>query len=256
MSANIRVESGISAGTSYWIDRPVLRIGSDPQCEICLPSAELASHALTLEYRNGTYRAYNRATAAIRIGSKMVQPGTAGDWNEAETALLPGDLRLVLQIDGDPRPCPRPDTAAVDDDFAVEGQPTSGEAASTTKAEPATKKSSKTTIQMAIIAVCVLATAGFLLMPQAPETNAASRPSFDAIVKNSLAKGDEIRALARDLQFAQATLIRGQNERAGELFLKLRDRLVRQKDTLPEADRVDAQNMLDYVQFRLGQLQQ
>ena len=69
MSASIRIESGIAAGTNYWIDRPVLRIGSDPQCEICLPTAELAAHALTLEFRGGAYRAYNRASTPIFLGS-------------------------------------------------------------------------------------------------------------------------------------------------------------------------------------------
>ena len=96
MSAKIRIESGISAGTNYWVDRPVLRIGSDPQCEICLPSAELSPHALTLEFRGGTYRAYNRGTSAVTIGNATVQPGGVGAWAEDETAHLPGDLRLVL----------------------------------------------------------------------------------------------------------------------------------------------------------------
>ena len=53
MSAGIRVDSGVSAGTKYWIDRAVLRIGSDPQCDICLPSTELEPHAVTLEFRDG-----------------------------------------------------------------------------------------------------------------------------------------------------------------------------------------------------------
>ena len=63
MSASVRIESGIAAGTNYWIDRPVLRMGSDPQCEISLPSAELSPHALTLEFRGGVYRAYNRSSS-------------------------------------------------------------------------------------------------------------------------------------------------------------------------------------------------
>ena len=49
MPAGIRVDSGISVGTTHWIERAVLRIGSDPQCDICLPSTELDAHALTLE---------------------------------------------------------------------------------------------------------------------------------------------------------------------------------------------------------------
>src|SRR6478735_2232309 len=110
MSAKIRIESGISAGTSYWIDRPVLRIGSDPQCEFCLPSAELSPHTLTLEFRGGAYRVYNRGTSAVSIGRAVVQPGGAAAWEEGDTAQLPGGLQLVLEVDGDPRPSPRQET--------------------------------------------------------------------------------------------------------------------------------------------------
>ncbi len=116
MSANIRVESGISAGTKVWIDRPVLRIGSDPQCDVCLLSAELAPHAITLEFRDGNYRAYNRSQSPVNIGSTVVQPGANAVWQADDTLQLPGDLRLALEIDGDPRPAPRPDSQ-YDDGF-------------------------------------------------------------------------------------------------------------------------------------------
>jgi len=80
MPASVRVESGISAGTKYWIDRAVLRVGSDPQCDICLPSAELAPHALTLEFRDGNYRAYNRSSSPVSVGGSLVQPGASAVW--------------------------------------------------------------------------------------------------------------------------------------------------------------------------------
>src|ERR1700755_1119101 len=101
MSASVRVESGIAAGTNYWVDRPVLRVGSDPQCEICLPSADLSPHALTLEFRGGVYRAYNRGGDPFAVGSTMLQPGGVANWDEGTAVTLPGDLRLVLAFDGD-----------------------------------------------------------------------------------------------------------------------------------------------------------
>src|SRR5262245_4069268 len=99
MSAIIHVQSGIAAGTNYWIDRPVLRIGSDPQCEICVPSAELAAHALTLEYRTGTYRVYNRGAEPISVGATSVARGSATEWRDGQTAILAGDLHLQLEFD-------------------------------------------------------------------------------------------------------------------------------------------------------------
>ena len=255
MSATIRIESGISAGTSYWIDRPVLRIGSDPQCEICLPSAELAPHTLTLEFRGGTYRVYNRGTAAISIGRAVVQPGGASAWNEGETANLPGDLRLVLDVDGDPRPSPRPE-ARIEDGYSSGDAAESVEAREARGAPTAKKSSAKSSVQLAIIGLCVLAGVGFLFMPRGEETPVVNRPTFESIVDSGLKKDDNIRALVQQLQYAQAALVRGHNELAAILFLRLRDQLVRQQDTLPAADKEDAKNMLDYVQFRLSQFQQ
>ncbi len=255
MSASIRIESGIAAGTSYWIDRPVLRIGSDPQCEICVPSADLAPHALTLEFRGGTYRAYNRGSSPVSIGSTTLQPGTAAAWEEDQAATLPGGLRLVLSFDGDPRPSPRPESR-IDDAFDDDGPVvvTDGQ----TIATPAAAKTSKTKtlIQLAVIGICIAAMAAFLMLSrggaQAPAQN---QPSFDAIVVASLNQDDKIRTLVQKLQFAQSFLVRGHNDFAKLCFADLRDQLIHQTDSLPPADRQYAAVIRNYVEMRLSQLQ-
>src|SRR5687767_8123712 len=227
MPASIRVESGISAGTNFWIDRPVLRIGSDPQCEICLPSAELAPHALTLEFRDGNYRAYNRCAAAINVGRAAVQPGTNAIWSGDQTIQLPGDLRLVLTIDGDPRPSARPEARSDDGFAAVDAAPQLLEPA--TAAESTAKKSSSTMVQLAIIGLCILGMVAMLTMRGGEDaTSAANRPSFDSIVRTTLAseKDDATRALLPRLQYAQAALVRGNGQLARRHFLRLRDQLI------------------------------
>ena len=210
MSASVRIETGIAAGTTYWIDRPVLRVGSDPQCEICLPTADLPPHVMTLEFRSGAYRAYNRGAEPISVGRSTVQPGTAAAWNDGEAIALPGDQRLVLTIDGDPRPSPRLD-AAVDDGFDVEPVATGAAAGTTPEAEA--KKKSKSMMQMLVILICVAAGGGFLMMDSgAEETPAANRPSFQAIVESSLKKDDAVRALVQKLQYAQSFIVRGNSQ--------------------------------------------
>lgn len=254
MPATIRVESGISAGTDFWIDRPVLRIGSDPQCDLCLPSTELSPHALTLEFRGGGYRVYNRGASPVSVGSAVVQPGGNAGWNAGQSLVLPGDLRLALSIDGDPRPAPRPDARPDDDfdavdDLAVVAAPT---------AEAAAKKSSGTMMQLAIIGFCILGMAAFLTMrPSGDAAVAAERPTFDTIVESALAKDptSAARRLLPRLQYAEAAVVRGNVPLALERFAKLRDRLVRIRDSLAEADRADAQQMLDYVEQQLSELQ-
>ena len=254
MPASIRVESGIAAGTSFWIDRPVLRIGSDPQCEICLPSAELAPHALTLEFRDGSYRAYNRGSSPVTIGAAVVQPGAAGVWREDQRVQLPGDLRLLLEVDGDPRPSPRPESRA--EDAYAGGNGAALVDAAGAAGEAAAKKSSGTLVQLGIIGICVLGMAALLTMGGGSDADAPERPTFEAIVKETLAKqDDDSRRLLPRLQYAQAALERGHQELARERFLKLRDQLVRHKESLPADDRTDTERMLSYVEFQLGQPQ-
>jgi hypothetical protein len=254
MPASIRIESGIAAGTNYWIDRPVLRIGSDPQCEICVPTADLAPHALTLEFRDGNYRAYNRGSTPVNIGAAIVQPGAIGVWQGDQTVHLPGDLRLLLEIDGDPRPSPRPE-ARVDDDYVRENGAALADSDSAA-GEATAKKSSGSLIQLGIIGFCILGMGAFLTMGGDGEPAGPARPTFEAIVESSLAKKeDPSRAFLPRLQYAQAALVRGHTELARTRFLKLRDQLVRHKESLPTGGRAETERMLDYVEYRLSGLQ-
>jgi hypothetical protein len=254
MSAHIRVESGISAGTSYWIDRPVLRIGSDPQCDICLPSADLAPHALTVEFRNNTYRVYNRSGAPITIGRQVVQAGGNELWPADQMAALSGGLNMVLEVDGDSRPSPRPDSITRDnadtsDDVAID-------AADSSQGTTAAKKSSSTMIQLGVIAFCLLGMGAFLTMNRGGGATTANRPTFDAIVKESLAasEGSAMRKLLPQLQYAQAAVVRGNAEVARVRFSRLRDRLVSQIDSLSGDSRKQAETALDYVEYQLSRL--
>ena len=251
MSANIRIESGISAGTSYWIDKPVLRVGSDPQCEVCLPSTDLAPHALTIEFRDGRYRAYNRSTSPVLVGAVNVQPGSAGELPPGQTVRLPGDLRLVLQIDGDPRPCPRPSDFRRDDEFDSESEV---EPAGAAEEVATAKKSSKTLVQLAIIGFCVLGGGAFLALPESEATTVTQEiPTFETLVEESLAQGAPARYRLHRLQHAEAALVRGHAELAKARFTALRTQLVRHIETLPVDKRADVERYLQYVEYQMSQ---
>lgn len=254
MSASVRIESGIAAGTSYWIDRPVLRVGSDPQCEISVPSADLPAHALTLEFRGGAYKAYNRTGVPIFLGGSSLQPGAAGAWNDGDVATLPGDVRLLLTFDGDPRPTPRPDSRT-DDGFDEPQMAAAGESAQPGTPEQAQKAKSKSTMQLLVIGLCVAA-GGLLLMASGDtEEAAADRPTFSQIVETSLKKGDNIRTLVQKLQYAESFIVRGNDDVARQQFSELRDQLTRQMDSLSADDQKDAKSIQEYVEMRLSQLQ-
>ena len=262
MPATIHVESGISAGTSIWIDRPVLRVGSDPQCDVCLPSAELAPHALTLEFRDGAYRVYNRGAAPVNVGGSLIHSGAGAAWQPDDTIQLPGDLRLVLSIDGDPRPAPRPDSH-YEDGFNAAAEPDLAEAAvDGESADAATqkKKSTSSLIQVAIIIGCIAAVAGMLMMKRGGSSGdkpSADRPTFEQIVQDSLSKDASYRAIVRRLQYAQAAIVRfgdRGNKVARERFATLRDQLVHHVDNLQGDAKTDVERVLSYVEYRLGRM--
>jgi hypothetical protein len=254
MPASIRVETGIAAGTNYWIDRPVLRVGSDPQCEICLPTAELDPHALTLEFRDGSYRVYNRGKLPVSVAGALVQPASSGPWRTDQAVLLPGDLRLVLTVDGDPRPSPRPEPLP-DDEFA-EFDRLATPVVDESPPEPPPKKASGTLLQLGVIGLCLLVI-GALLTRAPEEPSPVDRPTFESIVADTLGQKGEpaTRAYLPRLQYAQAAIVRGNLAAARARFARLRDQLVRQRESAPEADRKDLERMMSYVEYRLSQLQ-
>ncbi|MGD9631829.1 MAG: FHA domain-containing protein [Pirellulales bacterium] len=259
MSATIRVDTGISAGSRFWVDRPVLRIGSDPQCDICLPSAELAPHALTLEFRDGNYRVYNRSASRVYVGSAIVESGTSAIWRDGETIQLPGELRVALEIDGDPRPATRPEGSR-EDGLAAAGLPlAAAEASAEAAAAAPAKSSSKSWMQLAVIGVCVLALVGLLTMKQGggEKAAAAGRPTFNELVDDSQKKDATHQAIIRRLQYAQAAVVRygtKGNKVARERFSKLRDDLVSHVDAVEGDEKADVERILSYVEYQLGRL--
>jgi hypothetical protein len=256
MSANIRIESGISAGSRFWIDRPVMRIGSDAQCDVCLLSADLAPHALTLEFRDGGYRVYNRSASPVYVGSANVESGTSATWREGETIQLPGDLRLALQVDGDPRPTAKTDDS-YDDGLAEAGLPIAASDGSIeTTADAAKQSGAKSWVQLAIIGVCVLALVGLLTMKDGGGESAAAadRPTFKQLVDESAKKDATHQAIIRRLQYAQAAIVRDNDRLARERFSKLRDQLLGHVEAVDGERKADAERVLSYVEYQLGRL--
>ena len=235
----------------------MLRIGSDPQCDICLPSAELAPHALTLEFRDGNYRAYNRSASPVNVGATVVQPGANAVWHADETIQLPGDLRLALEVDGDPRPTPRPDSH-FDDGFARRRRiAADGRGGGRRADEAAAKKSKSSLIQMAIIGVCVLALAGLLDDEKRRRRRDGRRRPAD-VQRARPGVAHQGRAPPGD---RPPPAIRPGRPRprqrpqlAHERFVKLRDQLVNHVDSLAGEEKTDAERVLSYVEYRLGQL--
>ena len=256
MSACIRIESGVSAGTIYWIDRPVLRVGSDPSCELCLPSAGLKSHAITLEFRSGQYTIYNRAENDVQLAGVAVAAGERAHWPVEGRLILGGETELAREIDGDPAPSPSPDNASMEEDRHDSAELGSAETADAASDETS-PKSSKSMVQLSVIGACMLCCVIFVGSGSGDSQTETNVPDFAQIVATSMEEDvpTSARKVVQQLQLAQAALVRGHQELAKRRFAKLRDRLVIKRDELTVADRQLELQALAYVEFRLGQLQ-
>ncbi len=186
MSAQIHVETGISTGTDFWLEKRVLRMGSDPQADICLPSSQLAPFAVTLEFREDSWRVYNRASEAIHVDEQPVASGATKIWHSGARLRLSDGTSLQLVVEGSPEPSPPPDMRH--DGFAtVQKKGLARNAAETNAIDKATGDSTKgsksnSIVQLVVTALCVAGCAALLLWNQGTGTSGASVPNFANLV--------------------------------------------------------------------------
>ena len=170
MPARVTIQSGISAGTTHWIERPVVRIGNDPKSDICLPSADVAAHALTLEFRDGQYRIYNRSRNDVFVGICVVAPGQAAAWFDTDILQLNKEIALVLDVDDDPTPMPvRRAGGQIDDDGAYDSELEEADddlapmAANQSGVGETKSDGSKFLVQLAVTVLCFAGCVGLLV---------------------------------------------------------------------------------------------
>jgi hypothetical protein len=233
-----------------------LRIGSDPSADIRIPTANLAPHAMTLEFRDGHYRIHNRADETILVGRNQVEPQTAQIWKEG-SELQVADTRLLLEADGDPAPVRAPKNASATDyetvDEAADVLDECDQDSDESKTKPNAK--SKQLTQLCLILVCGLA--GVLLFVGGDNAApAASSPvDFDTVVREARAADDVPDSLVRELQYAEQSFVRcGATKAVVARFQRLRDRLVGFQATMESDDDGGVEEILRFVQFRLDQI--
>lgn len=274
MPAKVTIQSGISAGTSYWIERAVVRVGSDPKSDLCLPSANVPSHALTLEFRDGRYRIHNRCQVNVFVGTRVVEPGNAIEWPDTDILQLNNEIELVLDVEEDPspkpmrtRPNPGEDLAGLanSNDWQQESEDQDiergdGDVADKTidsdNSADTSTNGSNLLLQLAVIVFCILGSVGMLARESIKQSTSDTRkpPSFTEVVRNANTSASSPILIQR-LQYAESAAIRGNASSAQERFGELRDDLVPQRAVFAEAGRDAELAILDFVEYRLGQLE-
>lgn len=256
MPAKITVQSGISAGTFHWIEQRVARIGSDPQSEICLPSANIPAHALTLEFRDDTCRVYNRCQNNVYVGTQVIAPDEVATWPETDILQLGDDSELLLDFaDEVPK-------SSNEFEFAEEaiGDETAGSEfeQATDLANENSKQSGgiKTVMQLAVTIACLAACAAMMLVkPSEGSTSTNNQLDFETVIDNARQSSTTSKELIQRLQFAEAAVVRNDNDAATDRFARLRDDLAIQRDRFTTEQREPELAILNFVEQRLNELQ-
>ncbi len=263
MTAKIEFTGRIRSGSICWIDKPVMRIGSDPESDVCIPSADVAQHAVTIEYRQGAYTAYNRQSDPIKVTGIEVSAGSSAVW-KAGTELQIGEnvaLRLVQEGDGAPSAESDEGWDRESDEYyddIAEDEWASNDVVGKTKADAAESGSKETLIQLAVIAMCfvgiiVIAATQFIDFGGAPVVNTINVESLlNDLAKASAETGSrDFQRIEQQLKLAEFAWHRGDEQKSRIAYMKLRNLLQERKEVLGNQISKVELEILRYVHAKL-----
>ena len=247
MSAKVTIQSGIAAGTSHRIERRVARVGSDPQSDVCLPTADVPGHALTLEFRDDGCRVYNRCRDSVYIGAQVVEPDQVVAWPDTDILQLGTDIELLLDFDDEPD---EPAHFPHDIDESPE-EPIPGEEATSGSPPSST---AKTLAQLAVTVLCIVGCVLLLARDQQRKAPKEQGPTFAELVTEAIETPTTSRELVQRIQYAEGLRLRGQRRAAMSAFEQLRDDLHPHRQQFATDDRQTELKLLALVESRLGEL--
>ncbi len=251
MNARITIQSGIASGTSHRINSRVARVGSDPRSDVCVPSAGIPSHALTLEFRdNNRCLVYNRCRESVFVGAQVVEPEHVVEWPETDILQLGSDTELLLDFETEDRQSfPIEVLDSVDSEETEDG--ISHDSQVTQDSSSNQKSTSKTVLQLVVIVACLAGCVLLLIRDQNRKEGVKSGPGFADVVSAALTDTEISPNLLRRIQFAEAQRIRGRNDEAMELFQRIRDDLLEQMGNFESTEDTPQRQLIQLVQNRL-----
>ena len=255
MPAIIRILSGPGTGREHWIESPVLRIGSHPDADLCIPNPAISSHAITLEFRNKQYVVHNRSEQAFFVGKRSVEKNSKATWAGGEELEFPGVAVLTLLVDRDPSPSSKPQLH--------ETEPTTSDNADVEEVEndekavtPSGGFSPKEMIQLAVTICCVVgivAILAFKTIPQKQGDKKAETVKLEEILKDRKNSTDQAYLLMVDaVQEACVLKSKGDKVVATQKLAKVRTQLHERRDAdgkLPK----ECDNLYKFVASKLSE---
>ncbi len=146
----------------------MLRLGSDPRCELRIDHSEVEPQALTLDFRGTTLLVQNNNPYDIYLDGMAIQSGSWNPWAPRIPLRMTRSITLTYASDREP--------ADHDGQVASELEPASSD-----------DQSKRQLIQLSVIGVCVLLGIFVLSRPDAPVAdNSESFPQMQKAIEGTI----------------------------------------------------------------------
>ncbi len=119
------------------LEQRAVRLGRDPGCDLHVDHPEVAPHAITLDYRNGSYLLENHSPFVVYLGQQAIEQNAQVAWPVGRQLQLTRSVSLTLM----------PGAAAAS---------ASAAAAAEEASEVAQAQRRRKILQIAVIAVCAV----------------------------------------------------------------------------------------------------
>ena len=232
MKLELNFVAGPLLGKVNPLDKKVVRIGSHPNGDVCIPSKLIPSQMAVIEIKGGNEpcRIYNRSEINFDLASQAIEPGESVDWRIGESLQLP-DGSIIELVASTAQDMEEPPMSYNDhwDDKSGSNQ--------NSEVKVDNENNSSTSIQLAVIAVCLIAIGvivytQFVLDPDKPlKLNSSLDPaSVVKIVKSNAKTPAEIaiRDMILNTEFA---LSKGDKESAKVILRQLQRFLARRMES-------------------------
>jgi len=243
MSARIQLTGSAASAAEFIVQNDVVRVGSDPTCDILIPEAP--PRWFTLQRRGEEFLVHNRSQSDLRLGRKRIPPGSpAVVWSPDVPLALKSGITLELQVGN----------VVLPTDVCEQWVGPADNQETKMHDEAIDEAEGVSTRQLVILGICGVLVA-LMLLDVATTGPDGAQKSFVQIVSDLAARvqsGDPTAPLLLEtLQEARYHEIRGEFEAAGRLYGFVRDDILTREDIVDGNWSSVDRHIYDYVRRRL-----
>ncbi len=233
MPTKIQIHDPVSGPRSIWVEKPYLKFGADPSCDLIV--MENIEAQGSVRFKEGQYWLFNDSAAAMTLAGRPVERGTTHAWTHGERVRFPDGIEFLLIVEGDPAPARRsvertitapPPARSPEIGLEVEANAAPAEPASTDSRKGV---SSTEVMQLGVTLLCIAAFVSFMVIGVRNKNTRkdAGADEFSSLVELGLSDqtpsaSNMHPALVRRLQMAEGAIRHGNVTVGLEQFRQLK----------------------------------